>query len=720
MKKKFISFPKGKIKILLYGCSFIILLGLIGYIVILFGGRLVVNKEDLVLDATTTIETADGKVIGELFNEKRSPIPIEQVPLHIQQAFIAIEDGRFNKHAGVDFKSVVRALYRDIIAFDKVEGASTITQQLAKNLFLYNDKTWMRKTKEVMAAIYLEREFSKEELLELYLNKIYFGHGVYGIEVASTMFFSKSVQELSIAEGALLAGIVKSPSGYSPINHPDQSLARRNIVLKAMGDAKMINKETQKKEQGKTLGLRVNKNERSRALASYVDLVTKEAVEKHQLSYQELKRGGYRIIVNVDETIQQIAYDQFQMNNHFPGNKEQAEGAFVLMDRENGRVLAAIGGRNYEIGDLNRVTVKRQPGSVMKPLAVYGPAMMQNRFMPYSLIRDEKVDYDGYIASNYDNRYDGMVSIYDAITQSKNAPAVWLLNEIGINYAKDYLNKMGINISDEGLAIALGGLSEGVTPLEMVKGYSAFANNGMTVEPKTINRMYNQNGDLIIQEKIVTSEVFSPQVAWNMTEILLSTVETGTAKEGFYRKALAGKTGSTEHPFAKGMTKDAWFVGYTPEYVSALWMGYDISDKDHYLTAGSSYPTQLTKKILTELDERKPSVATFTKPANVEEVPKPMVLPKVTSVEGKYVFGIFPSIKGKLTWQVNNDDDRIIYRIYHEKDGVDERIGEVVGETEFVLDDISLFMENYYYVVPYNPLTKIEGEPSSSIKLTFK
>src|SRR5699024_2124297 len=255
MKEKLKHFYQHNKKMIVISLSSIFLLAMIGYLFIIFGGKMVVKEEDFILDAVTTIETPDGEVIHELYNEKRYPVKIKDIPAHVQEAFIAVEDVRFYEHAGVDFKSVLRAVIKDVISMSKVEGASTITQQLSKNLFLQNDKTWMRKTKEVMAAIYLERNFPKADILEMYLNKVYFGHGAYGIEAAARLYFSKSVSELSIAEGALLAGIMKSPSLYSPIDHPEASLKRRNIVLQQMYKAKMISNEILKMEQGKTLGL---------------------------------------------------------------------------------------------------------------------------------------------------------------------------------------------------------------------------------------------------------------------------------------------------------------------------------------------------------------------------------------------------------------------------------------------------------------------------------
>jgi len=707
------------VKWLLIITGTVFVMGLLGYLFIIFGGKLIVDHDQLILDATTTIETTDGDILTELYYENRQPVDIEYIPDHVKDAFIAIEDKRFYNHAGIDPKSVGRAVYRDIISGSKAEGASTITQQLAKNLFLYNDKTWMRKTKETMAAIYLEREFSKDMILEMYLNKIYFGHGVYGIETASQYYFSKSVSKLSIDEGALLAGLAKAPNGYSPIDYPDKSLERRNLVLQVMEQSDMISAETKLIEQRKAISLNVSEREEKPWMTSYIDLVMKEAAEEHELTVEELKRGGYRIIVHVDDSIQKIAYESFKDDTYFPGNTDGVEGAFVMMDEANGEIVAAIGGRDYELGDLNRVTVPRQPGSTMKPIAVYGPAMMKDTFDPYTLIKDEPMSV--YPVTNVDHRYDGSISLYESLLKSKNAASVWLLDQIGIDYAKSYLQKLNIDISDNGLAIALGGLSEGVTPLDLMASYRPFVHEGDMIQPHTIERIYNQNNEMIAEPTPGKTEVFSSQVAWNMTEILSSVVEMGTGNVGDYPKALAGKTGSTEHPFVSDMYKDAWFVGYTPRYVSALWMGYDRSDKEHYLTSGSAFPTELTKHILSEMDKQDALAQQFIKPDDVKGLPQPITLPTITDVDVQYVFGGFSIVKGKIAWadSAQQDDNRVVYRIYRQKEGDDELIGEVTGKSEYIIDDVSIFKSHSYYVVPYNPLTNVEGEQSPTVELSM-
>ncbi|WP_236561136.1 transglycosylase domain-containing protein [Pontibacillus sp. HMF3514] len=695
-----------------------ILLTIGGYYLLLMGGKSVVDKKLLVLDQASQIETADGEVLTKLYKQNRTVVSIDEIPQHVEDAFIAIEDTRFYEHSGIDLKAIARAIYRDIIAMEKVEGGSTITQQLSKNLFLTNDKTWTRKFKEIMAALYLEQEVSKERILQYYLNTIYFGNGIYGVEEASQYFFNKPIEKLTISEGALLAALPKAPNYYDPVEHPERAKQRRNLVLNRMHETGMVSTEKVVQLQRKTLGIERGNPEKKPWMNSYIDLVIKEATEEYDLSKEELYQGGFRIVVGVDQDIQESSYEAMQNDDYFPGSTKGVEGSFLLMEEKTGRIVAAHGGRNYQRGDLNRIHIKQQPGSVMKPLAVYGPALDLPNYQPYSVLEDKKRSYGEYQPENYDNRYEGQVSLYKALQQSKNAPAVWLLNKMGVDYAKDYLNKMGMNLSENGLSIALGGLKEGVTPMDMVRSYRSFIHGGEMIEPHTILKIYNQNGELVSHHKDETKQIFQPQTAWSMTRMLQSVVKDGTARAGSYSKALAGKTGSTQHPMVSGKTNDAWFVGYTPNYVGAVWMGYDKIDKNHYLNSGSAYPTRLIKDVLSKIDQKRDLQASFVKPEGVEDVPEPIELPVIDDLQGTLSFGSLTLIKGKLTWTPSSDN-RVVYRIYRVESGQDAKVGEVTGKGSYQLDRVKLFDEEVYYVVPYNPLTKLEGEPSNRVKVSL-
>lgn len=709
------SYFKNKIKWIGIAIASVFLLLLSGYGLLILGGKIIADEDDLLLNLTTTIRTEDGEVIGTLYKENREYASIDRIPDHVLQAFVAVEDRRFYQHRGIDLQSIGRAVYRDIIARSKVEGGSTITQQLSKNLFLTNDKSWSRKIKETMASLYLERRLSKDEILELYVNQVYFGEGVYGLQKAANHFFSKDVEELSLSEGALLAGMMKAPNGYSPINHPEKALERRNVVLHTMESAGFIDKETMESEQKTDLGINLAEEKEIKPwVDSYVDLAIKEAQEEFGLSFEDLQKGGYDITVYMNEDYQKIAYEDFKEDAFFPGNTEGIEGAFVMLDKNNGHILAAIGGRDYTFGDLNRTSVQRQPGSTFKPLAVYGPALMQeDKYKPFTVLPDQYMEE--YEVTNSSGEYKNNITMYQAIKESTNTSAVWLLDQIGIKYAKSYLDKLEMPIEDKGLSIALGGLKTGVTPLQMAQGYQAFANNGQMSKAAAITEIKDRNDEVVYQAKTGNKEVFSPQTAWDMTEMLRATVQTGTASSGYYAKELAGKTGTTQHPFVDGATKDAWFVGYSPDYVTALWMGYDQSDEAHYLTGGSSYPTSLTKKILTDMDNHSGSAftASFEMPDGVEPLPQPIDLPAISQVNASYTFGGLTLVKGKLTWD-GSADDRVVYRIYKKEEGTDELIGEVEGATEYIIDDV-WFRDEAFYVVPYDPITSMEGAPSEAV-----
>src|SRR5699024_4454833 len=545
------------------------------------------------------------------------------------------EDKRFYSHGGVDMRSVLRAIYKDIIARDKVEGASTITQQLAKNLFLTNDKSWMRKTKEAMIALYLEREFTKDEILEMYLNVIYFGQGQYGVEAASNKFFYKSVEDLSIEEGALLAGIVNAPNGYSPIDHPEKAKKRRNIVLDRMEAEEVITADAANEAKEKEIELNISQRKYNPAYNTVVDMAVQEAQELYDISEEELKQNRYRIVTSIDETAQQIAYEQFQYDAYFPGNNpEDVEGAFVMMKQDTGQVAAAIGGRQFQYRNNNRVTsAVGQPGYTMKPLSVYAPALETGNYDPYSVLPDELEEWDGKPVRNNDDQYDGGVTLYNAVKQSKNTSAVWLLDDIGVDTGKKYLDKMHFDVGDDNARrLALGDLSVNVSPKEMMQSYRPFIHSGEMVDAYIIDDIYNQQGDIVASANPETTNVFSSQVAWNITEMLKQVVSDGTATSGYYPFELAGKTGTTQHPIVEGQVKDAWFVGYTPDYVSALWMGYDEVTEENYLTGGSAYSTELTKKILTEIANQKNVTQTFSKPDGVVALADPIDLPKIDSL----------------------------------------------------------------------------------------
>lgn len=686
------------------------------YITIIIAGNYAIDNKKLVMDANTTLVDQNGEVITKLFVENREIVPITSVPLHVQNAFIAIEDARFYDHRGIDFRAIGRALYRDIISRAKVEGGSTITQQLVKNTFLTNEKSWLRKTKEVLIAINLERRHSKEEIIEMYLNRIYFGHGAYGIQAASKLYFNKEVNELTVDEGALLASLPKAPNTYSPYNNIELSKQRRNLTLSVMERRGYLTAEETVRLQGRTIKIDFNRITENPAFLTYVDMVLEEAATLYQLSSSEILRGGYTIVVPMDFKLQEKSYQLFQNPDYFPegGPKQQVEGALVLLDNESGGVVVAQGGRNYVRKGLNRVHTKRQPGSTIKPLVVYTPALETGMYQPYSLLKDELINYGGYEPRNFNNRYEGNVTMYDALKDSSNASAVWLLNELSVEKGKSFLEQLNISVEDEGLALALGGMTEGISPLQLATAYRPFAKEGKMVDPYFINEIYDRNGKLVAKRTGFEQQVLAPQTAWYMTRMLEAVVTDGTGRHGHVDVALAGKTGTTSYTEVKGAARDAWFVGYSPNLVGALWMGFDRTDPDHYLTVGSSYPTKLFKEIINDDG----SSLTFIKPDNVLDLEPPVRLVDINDLQADLSFkGLGLTVK--LNW-TSSSDERIRYHIYEvSKSGRLMKIGQVDGVGEYVVRGVNLFSLNDHVVKPFNPQTNLEGDSSNQARVNF-
>ncbi|MCD8500592.1 MAG: PBP1A family penicillin-binding protein [Bacillaceae bacterium] len=701
---------KKKIITLIAIILLILVLSFTLYVTLIIAGNYVIDPKKMIMDSSTTIVDQNGETVTKLYVENRDLISITEIPDHVQHAFIAIEDARFFQHRGIDYRAIGRALYRDIIAGSMVEGGSTITQQLVKNTFLTNEKTILRKTKEVLIAVNLERKYSKEEILEMYLNRIYFGHGVYGIQAASTLFFNKNVSELSVDEAALLAGLPKAPNTYSPLNHPELSIQRRNLVLSVMEQRGYLSAEEVVSLQRKSLKMDPNRALQDSSYFTYIDMVLEEAENLYDLSNEEILRGGYTIVVTIDKELQAKSYEMLQEAEAFQtsGPEQEIEAAFVLMDNKSGGILAAHGGRNYVRQGLNRVNVKRQPGSTIKPLVVYAPALETGQYHPYSLLKDELLDYDGYTPRNFNNQYQGLITMYDAIKDSANAPAVWLLNELSVDEGKRYLNDLAITVEEDYLPIALGGLTEGITPLDLVKAYRPFAAEGKAVDPYIIERIYNKSEDIVAEVSSRETQVISPQTAWYMTRMLEAAVTDGTAQSGDTIHPLAGKTGTTSYTNSPGAVRDAWFVGYTPEVVGTVWIGYDRTDDNHHLTFGSSEATKLFKQIIDRIPK---TTAYFEKPYAVTELEEPIRLEKVTDLQtdmslNPFTFGL------KLSWTAQ-DDTRVIYQIFEVDKGEYRIIDQVVGKGEYLVRGLHLFSKNEYVVIPYNPQTGMQGEQSN-------
>jgi penicillin-binding protein 2A len=547
------------------------------------------------LPQATVFYDLNGEVASKVSANKNEGISISQVPDSMKNAVIAIEDHRFYEHHGVDYIGITRALIRDIKARGMVEGGSTITQQLTKNTLLTSQKTLKRKVDEVFLAMKIERQYSKQEILQMYLNQIYFGDGAWGIKHAARNYFAKEVKDLSISESALLAGIIKAPSALNPYHHMEKATQRRNLVLLQMKNQGFITTPQYEQAINEKVILNNKGGDPFRGkYPHYVDQVFEEAIKEYHLSQDELLTGGFQIYTELDPSMQNALEQTYQKEDLFPkGNDQIVQSGGILIDPKTGGIRAIVGGRGeHTFRGYNRATgLKAQPGSTIKPLAVYTPAL-ENGWKITDMLKDEPMSFGEYEPSNYNHEYAGEVPMYEAVKDSKNVSAVWLLNEIGIEKGIDSTKRFGIPLEkgDRNLSLALGGLEEGVSPLIMAEAYSVFPNNGVRIKAHVIKKIVDAEGNTVAQWKEKKERVTIKNVTDHINTMLLGVVEHGSGKTALIPgREIAGKTGSTQVPIegVKGV-KDQWFVGYTPQLVGAVWVGYDKTDEKHYLKTTSS------------------------------------------------------------------------------------------------------------------------------------
>lgn len=569
-------------------------LGLFGFLH-LFSTGADISSFKAELPQATVFYDVNGKVASKVSANKNEGVSIKQIPNSMKNAVVAIEDRRFYQHNGVDLIGTARALFRDIAAGGKVEGGSTITQQLVKNTLLTSQKTIKRKLDEVFFAMKIEKHYSKQEILQMYLNQIYFGDGAWGIKQAAGKYFGKDVKDLSISESAMLAGLIKAPSALNPYDHIEKAIVRRNVVLREMKNQGFITNQQFQREEKAVVVLNDKGGDPFRGrYPYYVDQVLDEAINDYQLSQDDLLTGGYHIYTELDPTMQTAIEKTYQNDRLFPKGKDRlVQSGGVLVDPKTGGVRAIVGGRGEHIfrGYNRGSQLKAQPGSSIKPISVYTPALEEG-WKITDLLKDEPMKFGEYEPSNYDHQYAGVVPMYEAVKESKNVSAVWLLKEIGIDKGLDSIKRFGIPLdsADRNLSIALGGLHKGVSPINMAEAFSVFPNNGVKVKTHVIKKIIDANGNIVADWKGKKERVTTKAVSNKMTTMLLGVVEQGTGKgANIPGMDVAGKTGSTQVPI-KGVNgvKDQWFVGYTPRLVGAIWVGYDKTDAQHYLTTTSS------------------------------------------------------------------------------------------------------------------------------------
>jgi penicillin-binding protein 1A len=538
------------------------------------------NLETFRPNAVTRVYSADKELLAELFLEKRDPVPLQSIPHYLTAALVATEDRKFYQHSGVDLKGIARAIIKDILAGGFVEGASTITQQLAKTLFLTPRKTIVRKIKEAILAFQLERRYTKDEILELYLNQVYFGSGAYGVQSAAQFFFGKPVQELNLSECALIAGMPKSPSRYSPLVNKALARKRRNIVLEQMHQLKIIT--TEEYDQAANSDIQLDDGSKTLNRAPYfVDYIQKNLEDL--LGAAQLYKGGLSIYTTLDLDLQetaQFAVDEglSTLEGRMLKNSIQPtdlQAALLSLDLKSGGILAMVGGRNFYESAFNRATAaRRQPGSAFKPL-VYAYAIEQG-FAQNAMILDAPVVFRGadrntdYQPQNFSNKYLGEITLRKALVISQNIPAVRLIEKLGPQSVASFAHRLGIESKLEpNLSLALG--SSEVSLLNLTAAYAVFARDGEWIEPFGVMEVTDHRGRIIWSARPQKRLVMSREGAAIITNMLEGVVLEGTGRQArTLQIPLAGKTGTTDN------YKDALFVGFSPAVATGVWVGRDL------------------------------------------------------------------------------------------------------------------------------------------------
>ena len=570
-----------------------------------------ISKLDKPAPQPTIIYDQNGEIASKISSSKIEGVSIEQIPDDVIHAVIATEDQRFYKHHGINYIAITKAFFTNLFSGDIVAGGSTITQQLAKNVFLTQDRTYSRKFNEFVLSKKIERTYSKDEIMERYLNQIYFGEGAWGIQRAAQIYFGKDVSKVSLSEAAILAGLIKAPSNLSPVKNFDQSIERRDVVLSLMKNEGYISQADLETAKKQSIVLAEEKlDDYKGKYPYYVDHIMDEAIKKYHLTENEILSGGLQIYTELSPTIQKAVENAYGDDNLFPASQSDQliQSGAIFINPSTGGINALVGGRGeHTFRGFNHATqLQRQPGSTMKPLAAYTPALEQG-YDTFDLLEDQPINIDGYQPQNYDRQFHGQVTMYDAVIHSYNVPPVWILNKIGLQYGVDAVERFGIPLEekDHNLGLALGGMNKGTSPLQMAQAFSTFPNNGVMVEAHSIQKIIDAKGELLGNWDKKETKVTEPNIAQKITYML-----NGVVKEGSGVKAqannwdIAGKTGTTELPFASdGGAKDHWFVGYTSQLVGAVWLGYDQTDSTHYLTGSSGgTATVIFKEILSQLE----------------------------------------------------------------------------------------------------------------------
>ncbi|MBM7617140.1 penicillin-binding protein 2A [Weissella uvarum] len=548
------------------------------------------------LQDSTTIYDRKGHKAGAIAGEKGTYVKYNQISPNVKNAIIATEDRNFYHEYGFSFKGTLRGalttIFYRLTGRNASAGGSTITQQLVKNAFLTQDQTITRKVKELFLSIQVEKEYTKNDIITMYMNNAYFGRGAWGVQDAAKKYFGVDAKDLTVDQGAMLAGMLQSPSGYDPISQKENAMNRRNQVLQNMVNDKKLSQQQADQASQAPLGASNHEIQNNNyRYPSYFDAVINEATGKYHIKESKLLNDGYKIYTSLDQEDQQNVQNNFADPNLNPvGGDSQA--ATLVMDARTGGVRAVEGGRGEHVfRGFNRATqMYRSPGSTIKPIVDYGPALSRG-FSYDSMLKNQVTSFgtDHYEPHNALNYTSGDVPMYKAIENSYNIPAVWVLDQIGTRVGFNSAKKAGLPVekSDNNLSLGIGGMKKGVSPLQMTQAYTSFANDGKMSDGHFITKIVDATGKTVVDAKPKQTRLWSPTVAKDMTQMLLGVYTNGTgepAQPSGY--TVAGKTGTTEVSGKEGSANnatDSWAIAYTPDVVVTTWVGYDKTDAEHTL-----------------------------------------------------------------------------------------------------------------------------------------
>lgn len=566
-------------------------------------------------------------------NENRVWVDIENIPENLTNAFIAIEDERFRDHKGVDLKRTFGAFLQWITGNKNSYGGSTITQQLIKNITGENDVSPTRKIQEIVRAINLEKKMSKDQIIEMYMNTIYFGAGCHGVQTAANYYFSKDVKDLTLEQCASLAGVVKAPTTYNPATNYEKNKERQEVILTKMAKLGYISQQECDEAKGRNLNVKigeVKKDKEDVKVQSYfVDAiitdVVRDLMEKENLTEGEatnrLYTGGFKIYSTMNPDVQKAIDNVYQNTANFPGSSgNKPQSAMVVMDPYTGQIKGMAGGigkKTVSRGFNMATQAKRQPGSAIKPLAVYAPAIEYNIITPATIINDAKIKIGDWEPKNSGGGYKGRLTARRHLELSQNIPAVKVMQELTVDKSFDFMTKNlgfttmvagetrnGKLVTDKSLSMSLGGLTDGVTVKEMTAGYATFVNGGQYNKPVTYTKVIDANGKIVLENKVENKRAMSEQTAFIMQNMLTGVIKNGTGTSASLGDIYAGgKTGTTNS------NKDRWFMGFTPNYVAGVWMGYEIPKA----MSGSNVCPKIWKSVMQPIHDGK-TIKTIPEP----------------------------------------------------------------------------------------------------------